>query len=165
SARGRFVLYQGRQKASELMVNLLVNGESKYDRKKRNKKKQKIKTKKKKQKTKVSKRNDESSRRKNSINKFLPGQFNQYQQKVPLVIFGASMFGKDYVKLKGNHFSVTGVFWRALKKREAEGGLIAVTIDKYLTSQICSVCNSRTLKDAGNKGKSSLICETCTYLL
>ncbi|GAA5812581.1 hypothetical protein MFLAVUS_006038 [Mucor flavus] len=66
------------------------------------------------------------------------------------------MFGKDIVKLRGNRCGMTGVSWRALKKREAEGGLIAVNIDEDLTSQICSVRG-----DVGNKGKSSLICETC----
>lgn len=35
----RFVLYKGRQKAPGLMVNLLTNGGSKYDRKKQNKNK------------------------------------------------------------------------------------------------------------------------------
>ncbi|GAA5813120.1 hypothetical protein MFLAVUS_006589 [Mucor flavus] len=77
---------------------------------------------------------------------------------------GAGMFGKDNVKLKGNRSGVTGVLWCALKKREAEGGLIAVTIDEYLTSQICSVYGHGTLKDVGNKGKSLLIRETCNKI-
>ncbi|KAI9251161.1 hypothetical protein EDC94DRAFT_622434 [Helicostylum pulchrum] len=56
------------------------------------------------------------------------------------------MFGKDNVKLRETRCGVTGVFWRALKKREVEGYLISVTIGEYLTSQICSVCNNRNLK-------------------
>ena len=41
------------------------------------------------------------------------------------------MFGKDLVKLKSNKCGVTGVLWRALKKREKEGDLLAVTIDEF----------------------------------
>ncbi|KAG2233354.1 hypothetical protein INT48_009102 [Thamnidium elegans] len=59
---------------------------------------------------------------------------------------------------------VTGVFWRTLKKCEAESSLIAAAIDYYLTSQICSGYNNRTLKDAGNKEKSSIICEACNKI-
>ncbi|GAA5816997.1 hypothetical protein MFLAVUS_010532 [Mucor flavus] len=80
------------------------------------------------------------------LNEFLSGRFSQYQQKVPLVIFGA----------EETRCGVTGVSWRALKKREAEGRLSAITIDEYLTSQICSVCGHRTLKD--------VLCETCNKI-
>jgi len=44
-AKDRFFLYQGRQKASQTMVNMLVNGSSKYDRKQRNRRRKKRKRK------------------------------------------------------------------------------------------------------------------------
>ncbi|KAG2193093.1 hypothetical protein INT46_011883, partial [Mucor plumbeus] len=43
--KDRFFLYQGRQKASQTMVNMLVNGSSKYDRKQRNRRRKKRKRK------------------------------------------------------------------------------------------------------------------------
>ncbi|KAI9257816.1 hypothetical protein EDC94DRAFT_522238, partial [Helicostylum pulchrum] len=39
TAKDRFNLYQGRQRAPELMVNMLLHGTSKYNRKKRGKRK------------------------------------------------------------------------------------------------------------------------------
>ncbi|KAI7907510.1 uncharacterized protein BX663DRAFT_491131 [Cokeromyces recurvatus] len=49
------------------------------------------------------------------------------------------MFGKDSIKLKGNRCGT-------LKKRESEGRLIAVTIDEFNTSRVCSSCHNETLK-------------------
>lgn len=92
--------------------------------------------------------------------KFKPTQF-ELSSKVPLIVFGDGMFGKDNVKLKGNRCGVTGILWKALKRREKSGNLVAVTVDEYLTSQICSVCKKRRLVDAGNKGRSTLICLEC----
>jgi hypothetical protein len=45
TAKNRFNLYQGRQRAPEIMVNMLLHGDKKYNRKKRNKKKDKKKKK------------------------------------------------------------------------------------------------------------------------
>lgn len=41
TAKDHFYLYQGRQKAPQIMVNMLINGGKKYDRKQRKKKKKK----------------------------------------------------------------------------------------------------------------------------
>ncbi|PHZ07178.1 uncharacterized protein RHIMIDRAFT_296136 [Rhizopus microsporus ATCC 52813] len=46
------------------------------------------------------------------------------------------------MKLKGNRRGVAGVFWRALKRREAVGDLIAATIDEYKISKVCNACSS-----------------------
>ncbi|KAI9487462.1 MAG: hypothetical protein EXX96DRAFT_474584, partial [Benjaminiella poitrasii] len=46
-SRNQFFLYQGRQRASESMINMLLHGTSKYNRRKRNKKKRDKKRKKK----------------------------------------------------------------------------------------------------------------------
>ncbi|EPB81929.1 hypothetical protein HMPREF1544_11350 [Mucor circinelloides 1006PhL] len=43
--------------------------------------------------------------------------------KIPLIVFGAGMFGKDAVKLKGHRCGVVGKLFRTLKRREAEGRL------------------------------------------
>ena len=75
------------------------------------------------------------------------------------------MFGKDLVKLKGNKCGVTGVLWRALKKREKEGDLLAVTIDEFMTSRICNICYEDSLKKVdGVKGHSVLGCQNCKTL-
>ncbi|KAI7906953.1 uncharacterized protein BX663DRAFT_426290 [Cokeromyces recurvatus] len=55
TAKKRFQLYQGRQKAQETMVNMLINGDTKYNRSRRNKKRQKKKKQKKKRKKKPNK--------------------------------------------------------------------------------------------------------------
>ena len=75
------------------------------------------------------------------------------------------MFGKDVVKLKNNRSGVSGVLWRSLKKREREGGLIAVTIDEYKTSRICNKCRSESLEAVSHtRGQGVLECKTCSTL-
>ncbi|ORE06452.1 hypothetical protein BCV72DRAFT_328887 [Rhizopus microsporus var. microsporus] len=87
------------------------------------------------------------------------------REKVPLVVFGAGMLGKDSIKLKGNRCGLTGVFWRALKRREAAGDLIAVTIDEYKSPKVCNACNNDPLaRVSGVKGCSTLVCSTCKTL-
>lgn len=82
-----------------------------------------------------------------------------------MIVFGDGMFGKDLVKLKGNRCGVTGKLWRALKKRERDGGLIAVTIDEYKTSKACNNCQEINLESASHThGYSVLVCKTCNTL-
>ena len=82
------------------------------------------------------------------------------------IVFGAGMFGKNSIKLKGNKCGVTGVSWRAVKRREAAGDLIAVTIDEYNTSKVCNACNNDPLaKMSELKGCSVLICNACKNML
>lgn len=84
------------------------------------------------------------------------------REKVPLVVFGSGMVGKDQVKLKGLRVGVTGKLYEALKKRERRGDLIVVGIDEYLTSQVCSKCQQRTLNGLeGVRGHSVLVCQNC----
>ena len=84
---------------------------------------------------------------------------------MPLIVFGAGMFGKNSMKLKGNRCGVTGVFWRAVKRREAAGDLIAVTIDEYKTSKVCNACNNDPLARMSElKGCSVLVCKACKTL-
>ncbi|KAI8879419.1 hypothetical protein K501DRAFT_276553 [Backusella circina FSU 941] len=57
---------------------------------------------------------------------------NEDNDPIPLVVFGAGNFGKDQVKFKGLQSRVTGILWRALKKRENDiSTLILVTSDQY----------------------------------
>ena len=87
------------------------------------------------------------------------------REKVPLIVFGAGMFGKNSMKLKGNRCGIAGVFWRALKRREAAGDLIAVTIDEYKTSKVCNACNNDPLARMSElKGCSVLVCKACKTL-
>ncbi|GAA5794871.1 hypothetical protein HPULCUR_000219 [Helicostylum pulchrum] len=66
TAKIRFNLYQGRQRAPEYMVNMLLDGTAKKD-------------------------------------KWRPTKLGEEDKnKVPLIIFGNGMFGKDLVKLKGD---------------------------------------------------------------
>ncbi|KAG2235217.1 hypothetical protein INT48_003561, partial [Thamnidium elegans] len=43
-------------------------------------------------------------------NKWKPLKFKEDRQKVPLIVFGSGMFGKNTLKLKGLRAGVTGVF-------------------------------------------------------
>lgn len=75
------------------------------------------------------------------------------------------MFGKDLVHLKGLKSGVTGIFYKALKRRERNGDLVVVTIDEHLTSQICCKCMTRTLDVLSSiRGCSVLVCKTCRTL-
>ena len=85
--------------------------------------------------------------------------------KVPLFVVGNGMFNKDSVKLKGLRTGVTGILWRAIKRREKEGDLIALEIDEFKTSKICSRCYGDSLKKVeGVKGQSVLGCTNCQTL-
>ncbi|KAI8063364.1 uncharacterized protein B0P05DRAFT_555621 [Gilbertella persicaria] len=44
--------------------------------------------------------------------------FFQYKQKVPLIVFGSGMFGKDHVEMKTVRTGVTSLLYRTLKRRE-----------------------------------------------
>ncbi|KAI9477822.1 MAG: hypothetical protein EXX96DRAFT_568343, partial [Benjaminiella poitrasii] len=75
------------------------------------------------------------------------------------------MFGKDLVRLKGLRCRVTGMFYQALKKRERAGDLVVVTIDEYLTSQVCSKCSTCTSEKVSHVvGFSVLDCTACHIL-
>ena len=56
--------------------------------------------------------------------------------RLPLIIFGNGIFGKDGMKIKGYRHGLVKVFYQMLKRREARGELVVVTIDEYLTSQV-----------------------------
>ena len=69
------------------------------------------------------------------------------------------------VKSKGNQCKVTGVLWRALKKREKEGDFLVVTFDEFMTSRICNICYEDSLKKVnGDKGHNVLGCQNCKTL-
>jgi hypothetical protein len=57
--------------------------------------------------------------------------------KLPLVIFGDSMFGKNNsVHFRGHKHGVADVLWRVLKQKEKQGQVVAIKIDEFLTSQV-----------------------------
>lgn len=58
------------------------------------------------------------------------------KDKMPLIVFGDGMFGKDGVKIKGHESGIVGILYRMLKRREARGEAVIVTIDEYRTSQV-----------------------------
>ncbi|KAI8975517.1 hypothetical protein BDF20DRAFT_612251 [Mycotypha africana] len=59
----------------------------------------------------------------NSVkNKWKPDPFSVGNiRKVPLIVFGSSMFGKSAVPIKGHKTGAVGVLWGVLKRREAVG--------------------------------------------
>jgi hypothetical protein len=68
---------------------------------------------------------------------------------VPLIVFGAAMFGKDQTRLKGLRSGVVGLLWRTLTKRAKETkSLIVLSIDEYNTSKVCSGCGEKDMKVA-----------------
>lgn len=96
--------------------------------------------------------------------KWKPLPFRQNKEKCPLVVFGDGVFGKDMVKLKKLRCGVVGKLFLALKKRQAAGELIVLTIDEFKTSKTCSSCFFDDLKVINTpkfKGKSVLACSEC----
>ncbi|KAI8990951.1 hypothetical protein BDF20DRAFT_841825, partial [Mycotypha africana] len=74
------------------------------------------------------------------------------------------IFGKDVVKLKGQICGVVGKLFATLKKREAKGQLIVVTIDEFITSKTCSLCfydDMQIVDTPGLKGTGVLHCKQC----
>ncbi|KAG0967070.1 hypothetical protein G6F25_006440 [Rhizopus arrhizus] len=68
------------------------------------------------------------------------------------------------VKMKGLRCGVIGKLFATLKKREAAGELIVVTIDEFKTSKTCSSCffdDLKVVKTPGFKGKGVLSCSKC----
>ncbi|KAI8973180.1 hypothetical protein BDF20DRAFT_945378 [Mycotypha africana] len=117
TAEDRFRLYQGQERAGNNMVNLLINGTTKnIDR--------------------------THAFYSNSLkNKWKPEPFSVGDTKnIPLIVVGNGMFGKSAMPIKGHKTGVVGVLWRALKRREAAGDLLTITIDEYKTSRICNNC-------------------------
>ncbi|KAI7896878.1 uncharacterized protein EV154DRAFT_585106 [Mucor mucedo] len=120
-SENRFFLNQGRQRADEAMVNILVHVTSKYNKRKGVKKKIKKRRKKKfkKRDAKVDMRTTTDKKQVTHLffkkifmlncqsfcserpNKWNPLPYEEDKSKVPLVVFGAGMFGKNLVKLKG----------------------------------------------------------------
>ncbi|KAG1307128.1 hypothetical protein G6F64_007054 [Rhizopus arrhizus] len=126
TAHHRFQLYQGRQRAPEMMANMLTHGTAKL--------------------------------------KWRHLPFQENKEKCPLVVFGAGVFGKDMIKMKGLQCGVIGKLFATLKKREAAGELIVVTIDEFKTSKTCSSCffdDLKVVKTPGFKGKGVLSCSKC----
>ncbi|KAG1154867.1 hypothetical protein G6F37_009064 [Rhizopus arrhizus] len=151
TAHYRFQLYQGRQRAPEMMANMLTHGTAKYNRSRRKRKKKK--------KDKNDKKEDEGLSLRTDEKKPLP--FQENKEKCPLVVFGAGVFGKDMVKMKGLRCGVIGKLFATLKKREAAGELIVVTIDEFKTSKTCSSCffdDFKVVKIPCFKGKGVLGC-------
>ncbi|PHZ08201.1 uncharacterized protein RHIMIDRAFT_79151 [Rhizopus microsporus ATCC 52813] len=147
------------------MVNMLVHGGAKYNKKNRKKRNRKKKRSKKKQKQTVNPKEKKNQVAKNRSQKWKPAKFQTEREKVSLVVFGVGIFGKDSIKLKRNRCGATGVFWRALKRRETAGDLIAVTIDEYKTSKVCNARNSDLLTSMpGLKGCSVQVCNICKAL-
>ncbi|KAG1351653.1 hypothetical protein G6F62_002919 [Rhizopus arrhizus] len=125
-AHHRFQLYQGRQRAPEMMANMLTHGTAKL--------------------------------------KWRPLPFQENKKKCSLVVFGAGVFGKDMVKMRGLPCGVIGKLFAKLKKCEAAGELIVVTIDEFKTSKACSSCffdDLKVVKIPGFKGKGVLSCSKC----
>ncbi|KAG1248749.1 hypothetical protein G6F65_019449 [Rhizopus arrhizus] len=68
------------------------------------------------------------------------------------------------VKMKGLRCGVIGKLFATLKKREAAGELIVVTIDEFKTSKTCSSCffdDLKVVKTPGFKGKGVLSYSKC----
>ncbi|KAH8555769.1 hypothetical protein BGW37DRAFT_478482, partial [Umbelopsis sp. PMI_123] len=63
-----------------------------------------------------------------------------------MIVIGNAMFNKDDVPMRGQRVGVTNILWKTLKRKERQGHLVAITIDEYLTSQICNHCRNRTLQ-------------------
>ncbi|KAI7908326.1 uncharacterized protein BX663DRAFT_482514 [Cokeromyces recurvatus] len=153
-----FQLYQGRQKAQETMVNMLINGDTKYNRSRRNKKRRKKKKRK--------KRPNKNDAIKEKLNKWRPIKYKEDKTKVPLIVFGSGMFNKDTNKIRTLRCGVTGILWCALKRREAAGQLITIIIDEFGTSKVCSRCQTLTLMPASPVTKLNVLtCSSCHTLL
>ncbi|KAI8645903.1 hypothetical protein BD408DRAFT_457542, partial [Parasitella parasitica] len=80
-----------------LIANILINGTSKYNRNKRSKEKKKKKRRKENKKKRVVIDNPSKPKKQ----KWKPAPYLESKTKIPLIVFGAGMFGKDAVKLKG----------------------------------------------------------------
>ncbi|KAG0826837.1 hypothetical protein G6F18_009759 [Rhizopus arrhizus] len=164
TAHHRFQLYQGRQRALEMMANMLTHGTAKYNRSRSKRKK-----KKKDKKDKNDKKEDEglSLRTNEKKLKWRPLPFQENKEKYSSVVFDAGVFGKDMVKMKGIRCGVIGKLFATLKKREAAGELIVVTIDEFKTSKTRSSYffdDLKVVKTPGFKSKGVLSCSKCKKL-
>ncbi|KAL9538006.1 hypothetical protein PS6_011654 [Mucor atramentarius] len=136
------------------MANILINGTSKYNRNKRSKEKKKKKL-----------VIDNPSKPKKQKWKSAP--YLESKTKILLIVFGAGMFSKDAVKLKGHRCGVVGTLFRTLKRREVEGRLIVTTINEFKTSKTCNLCLSDGLTIIHTdkfKGVGVVCCHHCKQL-
>lgn len=149
TAEGRFRCYQEVQGVREEMVNILINGGKKYnkDRRKNTRKNRRRKKKKKEKRGKEEKKKDEE-RSERSEKQWRPQRNTYDKEKIPVVAFGSGMLGKDSVKFKGHRTGITGVLYRALKRRERQGDVIVVTVDEFRTSKVCNSCGKMAFTSA-----------------
>ncbi|PHZ12739.1 uncharacterized protein RHIMIDRAFT_292050 [Rhizopus microsporus ATCC 52813] len=142
-AKGRFYLYQGRQRAAEEMEEKKKQEEAKTDGKSKRKRESNYQ----KQKPKVEARKVPNGKR----------------ESAPCSLWCGNVWQRlDKAEEKQ--------VWRqwcfsASAKKETAGDLIAVTIDEYKTSKVCNACNNDSLTSMpGLKGCSVQVCSICKAL-
>ncbi|OAD77825.1 hypothetical protein PHYBLDRAFT_141686 [Phycomyces blakesleeanus NRRL 1555(-)] len=134
------------------MTNMLINCGSKYNKTK-----------------KVKKNNGDTTfesltRACTKRDRWKPTKYQQDSTKVPLLVFGSGMFGKDDVKLKRHRCGAVGKLYKLLKKQEAEGQLIIITINEFKTSKTRSLCffnDMKIIKTNPFKGVAVVSCKQC----
>ncbi|CEP14429.1 hypothetical protein [Parasitella parasitica] len=138
TARCHFQLYQCRQRAPEMIVNMLTHGTAKYNKLKRKKKRKKnVKRGEKKKKSNMGEK--EYAKLDKTAKKHVQAQ-------------KSSMRGGKQTVFDNE------------KTREAAGELIVLTIDEFKTSKTCSSCfdsNLGIVKTPYFKGNSVLACPKC----
>ncbi|KAG2200602.1 hypothetical protein INT47_007346 [Mucor saturninus] len=166
TTNSRWCNYIASQKSIEDAVNILINGSTKYNKKRRkNKKKSKKRRRSRivdslKSKPKIIKREHKE--------KFEGGDRN----KMPLIIFGDGLKNKSQTKFKGLRSGVMDKLYRQLKRREKLGELLLVNINEFKTSKVSILMYINTFDNdlknmrCGTDEKSShihqiLICKRC----
>jgi transposase len=183
-AQDRWEDFVSRKAAIDEAVNILINGGKKYNgcrAKTRRKRKERPSRKRRRR---AQRKRRKAARQSESMDEGAPppppsepitaNKRRRYNytpaitDKMPLVVFGSAMFGKDGVRIKGHRHGITDTMFKQLKHRESLGELCLLTIDEYFTSQVCSKCKTRNLeKVADSNGKklhAVLRCLTCNTL-
>ncbi|KAG2202266.1 hypothetical protein INT46_009992, partial [Mucor plumbeus] len=156
--KDKLLALYGRQRAPEVIVNMLFNGDKKRNKKKINKTKR---SKWRKMKKAAKKRNELLDRKARAKKKRNDNSISSTVKAHDITKYSR----KRLVKLRGLRHGVTSMFYRTLKEREKESELLVVPIDEFRKSRICNICKTDTLYKASHTGGFGvLVCKTCKTL-
>lgn len=140
SAPFRFYNYQGNQRSTAEMGNILLNGGKKYNKSRR--KKTNRNKRRKRRRNKSRNRVESQPTKSNCMRKEVMFKKSKFltSNRVPVVVFGDGLKNKENTRMKGQLPGASGVLLRSLHQRTKQLTAATIMINEHNTSKVCSSC-------------------------